>query len=131
MLKYITKWYYKEKGDVAAMKPLNNKQLRAIEIMVYEPYKQKQEIAEELKVRRETISAWIKREDFQQAIKDETHRKFARLAPRALKEMEKLLDSENERIVFDVSKEILNKAGYQETQKIEQTTHTIEIEIED
>lgn len=114
-----------------AHKPLNQKQLRAIEIMVTEPYRLKGDIAKELKVRPETITAWLKREDFQQAIKEENQRCFQSMAAKAVKKLNELLDSKNEGIALAASREVLNKAGYLETQKIEQTIQNIEIEIVD
>ena len=44
---------------------LTNKQLKAVEMLVYTT-KQKQEIAEELKVSRATVSQWLKKEECQQ-----------------------------------------------------------------
>ena len=114
-----------------AHKPLNQKQLRAIEIMVTEPYRLKGDIAKELKVRAETITAWLKREDFQQAIKEENQRCFQSMAAKAVKKLDQLLDSKNEGIALAASREVLNKAGYLETQKIEQTIQNIEVEIVD
>lgn len=109
---------------------LNSNMLKCIHLMVYST-NNKGEIAEEVGVRRETISAWLKRDDFQEGLEAEMHRKFKSMATKAAKKLDALLDSDNERIVLDASKEILNKAGYNEVQKIEQTVHSIEIEIED
>ena len=101
-------------------KPLNKKMLKAIEIMVHQPERTKGSIAEELKVSRTTMSQWVKREDFQQALREENQRCFKSLAAKAIYKLQTLMDSDNERIVLDASKEILNKAGYQEITKIEQ-----------
>lgn len=114
-----------------AQKPLNNRMIRCIEIMVHEPYRQKGDIAKELKVSPATISAWQKREDFQQAIKEENQRCFQSMAAKAVKKLDQLLESKNEGIALAASREVLNKAGYLETQKIEQTVHNVEIEIVD
>ena len=110
-------------------KPLNKKQLKCIEIMVAQPERSNTDIAQELKVNRATISVWLKREDFQQALKEENQRCFKNLAAKAINKLEQLMYSENERIVLDAAKEILNKGGYNEVQKIEQTIHNVEIEI--
>lgn len=101
-------------------KPLNKKQLKCVEIMVHQPERSNGDIAEELGVNRATISQWMKRDDFQEALREENQRCFKNLAAKAIYRLETLMDSENERIVLDASKEILNKAGYQETTKIEQ-----------
>lgn len=107
---------------------LTNKQLKAVEMLVYTT-KQKQEIAEELKVSRGTISQWIKKEEFQQAITDEMKRGFVDIAYKARRRLADLVDSPNEQVALGAIKEALNKAGYQETQKIEQTVREINIEI--
>ena len=91
--------------------------------------KQKQEIAEELKVSRATVSQWIKKEEFQQAITDEMKRGFVDIAYKARRRLSELVDSPNEQVALGAIKEALNKAGYQETQKIEQTVREINIEI--
>ena len=107
---------------------LTNKQLKAVEMLVYTT-KQKQEIAEELKVSRGTVSQWIKKEEFQQAITDEMKRGFVDIAYKARRRLSELVDSPNEQVALGAIKEALNKAGYQETQKIEQTVREINIEI--
>lgn len=107
---------------------LSNKQLKAVEMLVYTTM-QKQEIAKELKVSNGTISQWIKKEEFQQAIKDEMQRGFVDIAYKARRKLSELIDSQNEQVALGAIKEALNKAGYQETQKIEQTLREINIEI--
>lgn len=116
---------------MANHKPLNKKMLKCIEIMVHEPERTKLDIAKELKVSNSTISQWVKREDFQLAIKEENQRCFKDMAAKAIKNLNKLMDSKNEGIALAASREVLNKAGYMETQKVEQTVHNIEIEIID
>ena len=113
-----------------ANKPLNNRQLQCIEMMVYSDML-KGDIADKLGVRRETITAWQKREDFQEALKIEMQKGFSSMAIKARKRLDKLIDSNNEGIALAAAREALNKAGYQETQKVEQTFRDITIEIED
>jgi uncharacterized protein YjcR len=114
-----------------ANKPLNNKQLRCIELMITTEM-QKQEIASELGIRRETISAWVKREDFQAAMRDEMQREFSQMALKARRKLNELVDSNNPQVALAAAKEVLNKAGYQETQNINQTITTdITVEIEE
>ena len=111
---------------------LNNKQLRCIEYLV-KGDKLKQDIAAELGIRRETISAWLKRDDFQAAIKDEMNREFSKMAFKARKKLGELVDSNNPQVALAAAKEVLNKAGYVTTEKVEQsiTLQEIEIEIDD
>lgn len=110
---------------------LNQRQLKAVEMLVYTD-KQKQEIAEELGVTNSTISVWLRKEEFQSAIREEVQRKFSSLATKALTKMEKLLDSRQDAVAFAAAREVLNKAGYQEVQKVEQELKTkIHLEILD
>lgn len=107
---------------------LTNKQLKAVEMLVYTTM-QKQEIAKELKVSNGTISLWLRKDEFQQAITDEMKRGFVDIAYKARRRLSELVDSQNEQVALGAIKEALNKAGYQETQKIEQTLREINIEI--
>lgn len=110
---------------------LSNKKLKAIDMLVYTKM-QKQEIAEELKVSPSTISVWQKDDEFQEALKEEMQRGFKDMAIKARRKLDKLMDSDNEGIALAASREVLNKAGYNEVQKIEQTiTSDITIEITD
>lgn len=110
---------------------LNAKMLKCIQLMVYTDM-QKQEIAEELNVSGTTISRWQDREDFQEELKNEMHRGFSSLAIKARKKLDKLIDSKNDGVALGACKEALNKAGYMETQKVEQKVDTtINVSITD
>ena len=86
---------------------------------------QKQEIAKELGVANNAISRWMNREDFQEALKDEMHKGFSSLAVKARRKLDKLIDSNNDGVALGACKEVLNKAGYMETQKVEQKLDTV------
>ena len=103
---------------------LNAKMLKCIELMVYTDM-QKQEIARELGVANNAISRWMSREDFQKALQDEMHRGFNSLAIKARRKLEDLIDSNNDGVALGACKEVLNKAGYMETQKVEQKIDSI------
>lgn len=104
--------------------------LKCIELMVYTDM-QKQEIAKELGVANNAISRWMNREDFQEALKDEMHKGFSSLAVKARRKLDKLIDSNNDGVALGACKEVLNKAGYMETQKVEQKLDTtINVSIE-
>lgn len=107
---------------------LNQRQLKAVELLVY-TNKYKQDIAKEIGVTNATLSTWLNKEEFQEAIHKETLKSFSYLATKAKRKLEELLDSNQDSVAFAAAKEILNKAGYQETQKIEQTVREINIEI--
>ena len=108
---------------------LNNRQLKAVEMLVYTTM-QKQEIAKELGISNVTLSNWLNKEEFQEAIHKEMLRSFSHLATKAKRKMEQLLDSNQDAVAFAAAKEILNKAGYAETQRVEtelKTNLTIEV----
>ena len=112
---------------------LNANMLKCINMMVYTD-KQKQEIAKELGVANNCISRWMAREDFQEELKNEMHRGFNALALKARRRLAQLIDSNNDVVALGACKEVLNKAGYMETQKVEQkidTTTTINVSITD
>ena len=108
---------------------LNQRMLKAIEMLVYTK-KQKQEIAEELNVSRTTFSTWLKREDFQEAMKAEMNRAFQPLAYKARHRLEQLIDSSNEQVALSASKDALDRAGYGATQRVENTITNKDITIE-
>lgn len=61
---------------------LNNKQLRAVEMLVYSKM-QKQEIARELDISNSTLSVWLSKPEFEEALKAEMYRGFQPLAYKA------------------------------------------------
>lgn len=110
---------------------LNKKMLEAIQLMVYTDMK-KGEIADKVGVAPNAISRWVAREDFQQALQDEMHRGFKDLALKARKKLDKLIDSNNDGVALGACKEVLSKAGYDATQKIEQKVdNVIKVSITD
>lgn len=110
-------------------KNLTSKQIRAIELLVYTDML-KQEIAEEVGVSTTTFSIWMRKEHFQEAIKEEMHRGFKEMATKARRKLGQLMDSEVDSVALGACKEVLNKAGYLETQKVENTITNKEINIE-
>ena len=108
---------------------LNQKMRKAVEMLVHTKM-QKQEIAAELKVTRTTLSLWLRREDFQEAIKTEMQRAFQPLAYKARHRLEQLIDSSNEQVALSASKDALDRAGYGATQKVENTIKNKDITIE-
>ena len=111
---------------------LNSKQLKAVQLLVYTD-KTQGDIAAEIGVKPPTISLWWREDEFIAAVQEEMRRSFSHLATKAVKKMERLLDSNQDSVAFAAAKELLNKAGYQEPQKIEQEikTQVITVEITD
>jgi predicted DNA-binding protein YlxM (UPF0122 family) len=110
-------------------KNLTGKQIKAIELLVYKDML-KQEIAEEVGVSTTTFSMWMRKEEFQEALKEEMHRGFKDMATKARRRLNDLMDSPIDGVALGACKEVLNKAGYLETQKVENTITNKEINIE-
>lgn len=110
-------------------KNLTSKQIQAIECLVYTDMK-KHEIAEEVGVSNTTFSIWLRKEHFQEALKEEMHRGFREMATKARRKLGQLIDSDNDSVSLGACKEVLNKAGYLETQRVENTITNKEINIE-
>lgn len=68
-------------------------------------------VAKELGVSETTVYTWMKDDDFLAELQRQQRRMFTRLACKAQKKMEQLIDSPNPSVAFAASKEILNKAG--------------------
>jgi len=109
------------------LKPLN---LKAIELMVYTDMTYLQ-IADEIKCNNNTITQWLKDADFQKALQAEMHRKFSKLAVKATKKLEKLIDCENDNVALGAVKECLSKAGYDAVQKVEETSTVINVSVDE
>lgn len=110
-------------------KPLNPRQLKAVEMLVLEQ-KQKQEVAKELGVSNGTISQWVKKPEFEEAMKETMHRAFQPMAYKARDRMNQLIDSGNDQVALAACRDVLDRAGYGATQKIDQTITNKEINIE-
>lgn len=109
---------------------LTANQLECIRLMVYTNMFDK-EIAERLQVNKNTITNWKKNEIFQNELKKESRNYLSNLAPKAIRRMQDLINSKNEGVSLNVCKEILNKAGYKEVERIEQTTTIIDLQVEE
>ena len=109
---------------------LSAKQLKCIELMVY-TNKTQFEIAEEIGVNKSTITVWMNNDMFKEKLEKESKKSLGNLAQTAIRKLGELIDDNNHIVALNACKEVLNKSGYQETQKIEQTNRNIEIEIEE
>lgn len=109
---------------------LSGKQLNCIRELVY-TNKTQYQIAKELGVSAATLTNWTKKEEFQHELRKETDKKIGSLAQKAVRRLEKLVDSNNEGIALGACREILNKSGYKETEKVEQNTVlTLDVQVE-
>ena len=90
------------------------------------------EICKEIGVSKNTISSWLKKDCFQEELKKETQRSLNGLAQKATRRLNKLLDSKNDMVALGACKEVLNKGGFKEVDKVEQnTTITFDVEVDE
>lgn len=109
---------------------LKSRHYKCIEMMVYTEMTYLQ-IAEELKCNNNTITLWLKDDDFRTELNAEIKRKFSRLAVKAQKKLDELIDSENENVALGAVKETLSKAGFDAVQKVESTNTNITVDVDD
>lgn len=103
---------------------LNANMIRCIQLMVYTDMS-KGDICKELGVAPNAISRWQQRDDFNEALRDEMHKGFDALAIKARRKLDSLMDSKNDGVALGACKEVLSKAGYDATQKVEQKVDTV------
>lgn len=103
---------------------LNANMVRCIQLMVYTDMS-KGDICKELGVAPNAISRWQQRDDFNEALRDEMHKGFDALAIKARRKLDSLMDSKNDGVALGACKEVLSKAGYDATQKVEQKVDNI------
>lgn len=97
---------------------LTSRMEKGIALML-EGNKSNAQIAKEAGVSENTVYNWLKNDDFLAELQKQQRRVFTRLACKAQRKMEELIDSPNPSIAFAASKEILNKAGLDVPLKIE------------
>ena len=103
---------------------LNANMIRCSQLMVYTDMS-KGDICKELGVAPNAISRWQQRDDFNEALRDEMHKGFDALAIKARRKLDSLMDSKNDGVALGACKEVLSKAGYDATQKVEQKVDNI------
>jgi transposase len=99
------------------MKCLKAKQLKCLEMLICGDLLQK-EIAEELGVSENTITNWKKSEEFQKAYTSTIHNKILYATGKALKTQTELLNSKNDNVRYSAAKDILDRAGFKDEDKV-------------
>lgn len=87
------------------------KQIKAMDMLISGNYTTC-EIAEELKISRKTLYNWRTDEEFDAEFRHRLSLKLGAIAPKAVKRIDKLIDSETERIALDASRDILDRTGF-------------------
>ena len=90
---------------------LNSKQIQAIVLLTCE-HKTQAQAAQMLQIHRNTITNWKKNEEFVTELENAIRQSIKFASVTALRIMAGLLCSPNERLRFQVAKDILDRAGY-------------------
>jgi predicted XRE-type DNA-binding protein len=101
---------------------LNTKQAECLKLMLENPKIKGKELAETLNVTQKTISQWKHRNaEFQAEYKTLVDSKLQYAASQALETQIKLLDSKNDMVAHLAAKDLLDRTGFNPTEKIEQS----------
>lgn len=95
---------------------LNNKQLKAIELLVYQPYMTLNMVCQEVDVSRDTLHRWrTKTPEFQEALEKATKDRWKAAEQMAVNTMINLMSEGN----FQATRYLLDNLGYKAPDKIE------------
>ena len=101
---------------------LSPKQAECLKLMLLNPKIKGKELAEHLKVSEKTISQWKNHNaDFQAEYKTLVDSKLQYAAAQALEKQIDLLGSKNDMVAHLAAKDLLDRTGFNPTEKIEQT----------
>jgi transposase-like protein len=95
---------------------LNNKQIKAIELLVYQPYMTLNMVCQEVDVSRDTLHRWrTKTPEFQEALDKATKDRWKAAEQMAVNTMINLMSEGN----FQATRYLLDNLGYKAPDKIE------------
>lgn len=104
----------------------NAKQNKCIELMVEGRMTQKQ-IAEQLDVTENTISNWKKNDEFMSEYREALKSSIDSVAAEAFETQRKLLKSRSDMVRYMTSKDILDRAGFKPSEKIDLSVEPVTI----
>lgn len=100
---------------------LNPKQAECLKLMMQNPKISGKELADTLRVTEKTISQWKNRnQEFQDEYNALVKSKIQYAATKALGKQIELLDSSNDMVAHLAAKDLMDRAGFQPTEKVEQ-----------
>lgn len=97
---------------------LSEKQQKCIFLMISTNKTQKQ-IAKEIQISENSICEWKKDKEFKDEIQRQMKENFGSLAMEAQRELKNLLKSRNENVKMQAIKDVLDRAGYKPTEKLD------------
>ena len=111
----------KRKGECEMLKP---KQIKCLELMIQGNMTDK-DIAEAIDVAQKTICDWKKNsKEFQDEYNSLMRSSLQYAAPKAFRKQMALLDSKNDMVAHLAAKDIMDRAGFNPTDKIEMDVDT-------
>ena len=99
---------------------LKPKQVKCLEMMLDNPKMKMKDIAAELNVTPKTISMWKREEEFRAEYDTSFRLKLQYASAKAFNTQIKLLDSPNEMVAYLSAKDIMDRAGFNPVEKIQQ-----------
>lgn len=99
---------------------LKPKQVKCLELMLDNPKMKMKDIAEELNVTPKTISMWKREEEFRAEYDTSFRLKLQYASAKAFNTQIKLLESPNEMVAYLASKDIMDRAGFNPVEKVQQ-----------
>lgn len=99
---------------------LKPKQMKCLELMLDNPKMKMKDIADELNVTPKTISEWKKNEEFRNEYDSNFRLKLQYASARAFNKQVELLESQNEMVAYLASKDIMDRAGFNPVEKVQQ-----------
>ena len=99
---------------------LKPKQVKCLELMLSNPKMKMQDIAKELNVSPKTISMWKREEEFRAEYDTSFRLKLQYASAKAFRKQVELLDSGNEMVAYLASKDIMDRAGFNPVEKVQQ-----------
>lgn len=107
---------------------LSAKKKKAIELMFQTKFSQK-EIADEVGVHESTLSKWKHDDDYKEYTDKFARETIAQTAGKALGTMVRLLDAKSELVRFNAAKDLLDRAGFAPSEKVDLNGNDINIVI--
>lgn len=107
---------------------LTKKQQRAITLM-FDKQMSKADIARELDINASTLWRWSTTDEFIEAMTSYAHKAISQSTSKALGTMIGLLDARSEMVRFNAAKDLLDRAGFAPTEKVDLNGNDINIKI--
>lgn len=97
---------------------IKGKKLKALEKLVSGDFETYEGLADELKITSATLRNWRNEEEFAAELERRINIKIGGIAPRALKRVEKIIESKNEEVALRACRDVLDRAGYKAAEKV-------------